>query len=73
MKEQIIGIAVLFVIGVICLIMHHSAVKKEKSHRYGKDFFADVDLGAGIVIASIFAIICFGASVIGLITILLTN
>ena len=73
MREQIIGIVVAFVIGIVCLIAYYSAVRQEKSHRYGKDFFADVNIGMGIVIAPIFAIICFGASIIGLITILCTE
>lgn len=73
MKEQIIGIAVLFVIGIICLFAYYSAVKQEKSHRYGKDFFADVNIGMGIVIAPILAIVCFGASIIGVITIIFTK
>ena len=58
-----------FVFGIVCLIAYHSAVKQEKSHRYGQDFFADVNIAMGVVIAPIFAILFFGESIIGLITI----
>lgn len=73
MTTDIIATVVSFALGIICLILHHSAVKKEKSHRYGKNFLDDINIAMGVIIAPFAAIAGFVLAIIGLIIILCTK